>query len=226
MTNQTPALAPVDSLRIDLPSTWRHLGLDQPSLKDILLAGESASTWAGLAPTERRRIELFLQRVQADLEAADARFASVYSEMVEVPGEADTALVASVVVSMVDRSATGSDLPLSPAVVQAAMASGQSEATPVLANTRTTDLAPPEIVELQHVTAVLVRRLVEIAIGLDEPLQVATATYLVTIPDDYEQLAIAQFATPNVGDSEQFGEYFAAIADSIRFYREGEETVL
>ncbi|MGK2955005.1 MAG: hypothetical protein ACSLFI_04965 [Solirubrobacterales bacterium] len=217
----------VDSFRIDLPASWRQLPLDLPGLKAELAGDHQDQAWQRLDPVERRRLDLYLQRLLVDIESADARFVSVYSELIDTPdGPADdTPLVASCIVSLLDRQTVGSDLPLTCSVIQAAMSIIDAD-EPALANQRTTNLAEPTIVELAHVSAVLVKRLLEIRYSKNDVLSVASETYFVPIADAFEQVIVVQFSTPNLEDAAIFSELFAEIAGTITTYREGEETIL
>jgi hypothetical protein len=215
----------VDSFRIDVPSSWRQLPLDLASLRASLQGDEQ---WLEIDPVERRRIDLYLQRLLADIESVDARFVALFTQLaVSEDGTADDVpLVAACVVSVVDRDGMGSQLPLTPSVVEAAMSLTRNDEQPVLAGVRSTNLAEPAVVELAHATAVLVKRLIEVRIAEHELVSIATDSYLVTVADRYEQLVVAQFSTPNLADAAVFSELFGEIASTIRFYREGEETVL
>jgi hypothetical protein len=217
----------VDSFRIDLPASWRELPLDLPALKEALAGDHEDAAWQRLDPVERRRIDLYLQRLLVDIESVDARFVAVYSELIETDdGQVDdTPLVASCVVSLLDQQTVGSDLPLTCSVIQAAMSITDVDG-PVLANQRTMNLAEPTIVELPHVSAVLVKRLLEIRYSTRDAISVASETYFVPIPDTFEQVIVVQFSTPNLEDAAIFSELFAEITGTITIYREGEDTVL
>jgi hypothetical protein len=217
----------VDSFRIDVPASWQELPLDLPSLR-ASLQERSGDEWDRLDPVDRRRIDLYLQRLLVDIESVDARFVAVFSEVItdEDGAAGDVPLVAACVVSVLGRDGMGSELPLTPAVVQAAMSLSRDEEAPVLAGVRSTNLAEPAIVELPHAAAVLVRRLVEVRQRGSESAAIATETYFLSVADRYEQLVVAQFSTPNLADASLLSELFAEIAATVRFYREGEETVL
>ena len=217
----------VDSFRIDLPASWQELPRDLPALKAALAGAHEDEAWQRLDPVERRRLDLYLQRLLVDIESVDARFVAVYSELIETEeGQVDdTPLVASCVVSLLDQQTVGSELPLTCAVIQAAMSMTDADG-PVLANQRTTNLAEPTIVELAHVSAVLVKRLLEIRYSSSDTISVASETYFVPIADTFEQVIVVQFSTPNLEDAPIFSDLFAEIAGTITVYREGEDTVL
>jgi hypothetical protein len=221
-------LSAVDSFRIDLPASWRELPLDLASLRGELLGDPDDEKWAQVDPVERRRLDLYLQRLLVDVAAVDARFIAVLSQTFE-PAEGEDPgppLTASCVISVLNRAAVGSDLPLTSAVIQAAM-SIDVEPSAVLAEQKVTNLNEPQIVELPHEgSAVHVSRLVEFgAIGRDQ-LSVASETFFVPVADTFDEVLVVQFSTPNLEDATLLSELFRAIADTVRLYREGEETVL
>jgi hypothetical protein len=221
-------LSAVDSFRIDLPAAWRELPLDLAALRSELLGNPGEDMWAAVDPVERRRLDLYLQRLLVDVASADARFVAVLAQTFEVEAdeEAQPPLTAACVVSVLDRASVGSDLPLTSAVIQAAMSIDVASG-PVLAEQKVTNLNEPRIVELPHEgSAVHVSRLVEFgAIGKDR-LTVASETFFVPVADAFDEVLVVQFSTPNLEDATLLSELFRVIADTVRLYREGEETVL
>lgn len=218
----------IDSFRLDVPSSWREVPLDTGSLKKTFEELDPAGM-AALSPVERRRVEVFVQRLHIELGAIEARYVAVYAEVPrDVAGELDTVgLVASVVVSVIDRQSIGSDLPLSPAVIEAAMSMDRADDEgSVLAGTRTTRLTNPTTVEFATVKAVRTTALTEIRADRQETVSISSSTYFVPVPEAYEQAIVIQFSTPNIAEASVFSELFEAIAATVRFYREGEETTL
>lgn len=219
--------AEIESFRIDVPASWQELPLDLPSLRATLAGAQGGEEWERVDSSERRRIDLYLQRLLVDIESVDARYVAVYSELIEADGEVvdDVPLAASCVVSIVDRASLGSELPLTTAVIQAAMSVTPPDKG-VLARERSTNLAEPTIVQLEHITAVKVCRLLEMRYSARETISVANETYFVPLPDEFERVIVIQFSTPNIEDAEIFSDLFAAIAGTVTIYREGEEAVL
>lgn len=220
----TEVLPPVDSFRLDLPSSWVQLAIDQREVSKLLAEQQADNPWQLLTALQKRQAELYLRRVVADIQAADVRLAALYLEVDQgndPDGQSEVDLAAAAcVVSVVSQTALGSELPLTPAVMQAAMSATPRDGR------RSTDLDVPRIVALQHAQAVLVRRVAEVASGDKEPIKFITETYFVTVPDEHNQVIAVQFSTPNLADAELFSELFAAIAGTIRLYRTGEETAL
>lgn len=222
----------VDSYRIDLPATWRRVPTNADELKRTIREKMDPLEWAGLSVVQRRNIELFSERVAADLRRTDAKLAAVFAEIVSADeGAADGtdpqgALLAALLVSSMTRQAIGSKLPLTANIIQAAMSKGISdEADVVLAATRVTRLAPPSVVRLSSGDACRIIRLHENGHGSSK-MATFTETYFIPVPDDYESLLVLLFATPNVKESATFSQLFAEIADHVKMYREGESTTL
>ena len=219
----------VDSFRIDVPLSWRNVPLDRASLMDLLRENRESDAWKALSTVEQRRLDLYLQRFVSDIQSAGAEYAAIYAEVVEAEqGEVESTdappLIACCVVSMVDRLAIGSDLPLSVDVIQAAMSMTRDE--PDASGTRTTNLEVPAIVDLPSGRAVRLPRLIEQNLSSKEVASFFTDTYFVPVPDEYDRTVVAQFSTPHLADSATFAELFEAIISTLQFYREGEETVL
>lgn len=221
-------LGAVDSFRIDVPSSWQSIPVDRQALREVISGLQQAHPQLG--PVERRRVELYLQRLMADLESVEARYVALCNVAPEVDEDQDAEsadmppLIAAVIVSLVDQQTIGSSIPLTPAAVLAAM-SLTPDATGG-AGVRTSELAPAAIVDLPHARAVRVRRMVEQKLTARDSLSIVTESYFVPAPDDYSRMLVVQFSTPNLADATAFSEVFEAIAETIRFYREGEETTL
>lgn len=214
----------VDSIRIDLPSLWREISTDPDTLRRELREARDEEQWGDLSTTERRRAELFLERFIADVEGTGASLLSIYSERFEADGDEPAGqLLATCAVSVLDKAALGTNTSLTAEVVLAAMAlePGEDDTGAVTSN-----LEPAAIVGLRVGPAVRVVRLVEQRLSITEQLRVFVETFFVPVPDQFDQLVVAQFSTLNVEDSREFSELFRALADTIRFYREGDPTEL
>lgn len=217
--------APVDSVRIDLPAVWQQLPTDPGVLRKQLREAQDDEQWGPLTTTERRRAELFLERFVSDVEQSGASLLSIYSERYDADGDEPAGqLVATCAISVLDKAALGTNAPLNADVVLAAMSLGP--AADDASATTTTNLEPATTVDLPVGTAVRVVRLVEQRLSVAEQLRVFTETFFIPVPDDFAQLVVAQFSTLNVEDSRLFSELFGSLADTIRFYREGEPTEL
>jgi len=214
----------VDSIRLDLPAEWRSLPVDVAELRERLASEVLADELSRLSVVERRRAELFLQRIVADLESSNVGLFALLFEEIEVDPDAETIpLVATCAVSVLDRAALGTNAPLSAEVVLAAMSLDAPDAD---SRTTATNLEPPAIVELAVGPAVRVVRLLEQQISARDQMRVFTETFFVPVADAFDRLVVAQFSTPDVDDSREFSDLFGALAQTIRFYREGEPTEL
>ena len=67
----------IDSFRLDLPSAWQEVSVDPDEFRRQVLGRVTEAEWREVSPTERRRVELFVERVVADLRSSNARFAAV-----------------------------------------------------------------------------------------------------------------------------------------------------
>jgi hypothetical protein len=228
----TPA---VDSVRIDLPASWQRMPTQEAELRELVQAQRDDEVWKALTPTERRGIEIYVERFIADMRESDARLAALYTERVGADpatsaerGAAsppdDGVLVASCLISILDRHRLGVAVPLTADVVLAAMTLDRSESGRSASGA--TNVEPPSIVGLRAGQAVRVVRLVEQPLGFPETFKYLTDTYFLPVAPDWHTLLVAQFATPIVDVARTFSELFAGIADTIRFYREGETTTL
>lgn len=242
----------VDTFRIDLPPSWQTLPTDAGELRKLLVEQHESTQWKALPRVEQRRTELLIERLIADLHSSRTVFASMFSEIVgtsdtpdtESPGagtenastddaasedavagpeSATETLLASCTMSVIERSALGSDVPLTADVVLAAMSLERNDSE---STEQATNLEPPTIVDLSAGRAVRMVRLVEQQLSLKEKVSFFTETYFVPVPEEWETLLVTQFATPNIGDAPVFSELFAAVANTIRFYLEGEPTAL
>lgn len=217
--------AAVDSIRIDLPAVWQQLPTDPGVLRKQLREARDEQQWGDLTPTERRRAELFLERFVCDVDQSGASLLSLYSERFEAEGDDPAGhLCATCGISVLDKAALGTNAPLNADVVLAAMS--LEPAIDDASATTTTNLEPASTVELAAGPAVRVVRLVEQRLSVAEQLRVFTETFFIPVPDDFAQLVVAQFSTLNVEDSRLFSELFGSLANTIRFYREGEPTEL
>jgi len=215
----------IDSIRLDFPDTWQQVPIDRAELNAMVTAVQETDEWKGAAVAQRRMLELFLQRFLADVEGSGVLFAALYYDTPDSGGdELADPTVACAVVSLLTAADIGSKLPLTPHVLQAAMSATKDLSA--TAGTRSTNLSIPQIVPLPCGTGVRVRRLVEQQVGKRATSSFYTDTYFVPLPQSAEQLMVLQFATPHIGDEALFTEYFAALAETVRFYREGETTTL
>jgi len=216
---------PVETVRLDLPASWQQMPTDPDELRALVHAQRDTEVWRQLAPTDRRRIELYVERFIADLREARTLLAALYTEPAPA-GEGD-AFVASCTMSTLDRRQLGIAVPLTAEVVLAAMSLQRPDEPAVTASTTTTtNVEPPSIVELRVGPAVRLLRLVEQPLTAQERLQHFAETFFVPISPAWDAVVVAQFATPNVGDARAFSELFGEIANTIRFYREDEPTTL
>jgi hypothetical protein len=214
----------VDSIRIDLPDVWQDLPTDPADLRRGVAEARDDAAWQALSVTERRRGELFIERIVADIVASGAVMIALYSESVEgTESEPGSHLVATCAVSILDKAALGSKAPLTADVVLAAMS---LEPPAEESGTRTTNLEPASTTELTVGPAVRVVRLLEQSVSLKDELRVFTETFFIPVPEEFDRLVVAQFSTPNVADAVVFSELFGVLANTVRFYREGEPTEL
>jgi hypothetical protein len=212
-------IASVDSIRLDLPREWQELPTSPSDLRSALADAVARAKWSALDQTERRRAELFLERFVSDVSTSGARLLSVFSERVDDSAQ----LVAACAVSILDKAALGTNAPLTADVVLAAMS---LEPPAEESGARTTNLEPASTIELTVGPAVRVVRLLEQSVSLKEELRVFTETFFIPVPEAFDRLVVAQFSTPNVADAVVFSELFGALANTVRFYREGEPTEL
>lgn len=234
----------IDTIRIDLPNSWRQVPADREGLEEVMAAMRRTEQWPTLKPAEQRQVEIMMQRLLVDVEGAGVRFAAVYSDVIDdVPaespadstaegssatsgtadGDGNSANVAYLLVSMLSSADFGTTLPMTPAVLQAALSLTRPRAED---GPTVTNLAPPEIVTIRAGQAVLLRRLVEQRLKGFDSLMLYSQSYFVPVPTVTDRLVVLQFLTPQVGDSEVFGRYFAAVANGVRFYGEGDSTDL
>ena len=57
-------------------------------------------------------------------------------------------------------------------------------------------------------------------------MRVFVESFFVPVADAYDQLVVLQFSTLNVEEATDFSQLFGALANTFRFYREGEPTEL
>ena len=224
----------IDTIRIDLPNSWRQVPADRAGMEVVTAAMRATAQWASMKPSERRQFELLLQRLVIDAEGVGVRFAAVYSDVPDAASVGDEAAAddgaetavanaAYLVVSVLSSADIGTTLPLTPAVLESALS---MQRPPTNGSATHTNLAPPEPVTIQAGPAVVLRRLVEQRFGRDTSLQFYSHAYFVPVPDAPDRLVVLQFLTPHVGEAELFGRYFAAVSNGLRFYAEGEPTTL
>lgn len=222
-------MAITDTFRIDLPDNWHEVPIEPDDFRRHVLGIFDEAEWRSVPPVERRRVELFVERVVADLRRADARFASVLLENVaeSEAGAGDGGLVvAGVTVAIMSREQLGSEVPLTAEVMHMAMSSTDDRPKDeTQSRTRTTNIEPPAIIELPVGRVVRLVRLMERG-GPKDVSRFFTETYLVPMPDDFERLLMVQFATPQVEDARPYSDLFAAVARTLHCYRVGEPTTL
>ena len=219
----------VDSFRLDLPMAWKQTPVEPDDFRRHVLGTFTEEDWRSVPLVERRRTELFIERVVADLRTTDARFAAALMEKVpdSEEGTGDGGFViAGVTMSMMHRDQLKSPVALSIEVVHAAM----SRTDPAPANAkwsraRTTNLEPPSIVALPVGRVVRLVRLVEQG-DASTKSEYFTESFLVPVPEEFEYLLVVQFATPHVRDARLFSELFGAIAQTVKTYRTDEPTTL
>jgi hypothetical protein len=150
---------------------------------------------------------------------------SLYSEVAPASTEGDppSQLTATCAISTLDRESLGVSAPLNAEVVLAAMS---LDAPADASGTTTTNLVPPAIVPMPVGPTVRLIRLLEQRLSVKDTLRIFTMSFFIPVPDAFDQLIVAQFATPNLPDSRPFAELFNTLAATIRFYREGEPTKL
>jgi hypothetical protein len=230
----TTHITPVDSYRIDLPLSWKEIPIDDLSPRTLLLS--ETPQWKSLGAPQRRRIELFLSRIEYELKSTNTTFAAMFADLVEEESEptlrgdepdddsvSDTTnelLTGSCTISTITRAEMGTPLQLRPeALLQAMSVTGAGvDQSPV-------NLEPPSIVTLNAGRAV---RLVRFVGGtLQEPEDgLFIESFLVPIEPDFESVAMIQFTTPNYVMAPFLSELFGSIAQTFRIYRDGDPTTV
>lgn len=211
----------VDTFRIDLPTSWTQLPADPDEARGMMLSNLDGDEWESLTPTQRRRIELFVERVIVDYRKADPRFVAVLA-VPEFESEIGS-VMATVFLSVLERSDLQSSLPLTAPVVLTAM--GLDRDDDERRDARLTDLEPPEQFEYDRSSGVRLRRL----LTFERQGNVAhfySESYFIVVPDQFEQLLVLQFMTPDHEEASTFSELFNAIARTARMYEVGEPTTL
>lgn len=218
------ASSPVDTYRVDLPTVWREVPTDAGELRKMVQSSVGDGSFGDLSTVERRRVELFFERLIRDIADSGASFVAVYADAAEADdGEREDALtLASLTVSTLTRQQLGTTVPLTASIIVAAMSddpagddrsSGASSVT----------LEPASVVSLPVGDVARLVRLLEIG-RAPNTTKIFIETFFVPVADAYDHLLVLQFATPNVEDARAFSELFGAIAGTTRFYREGEPT--
>jgi hypothetical protein len=216
---------PVDTFRIDLPTSWTEVPADPDEYRRTVMGAIDESEWNALPTIERRRLELFLERSISDLRASEARFAASFIEFIEPSADGEGGvLVAGVVASVLTQEMVGSPVPLTAEVVVTAMSRTDPEPDR-WTRSRSTNLEPPSVVDLPGGRAVRIPRLVERGDAATKS-EFFSESFFFTTPDEFRQLIVVQFATPNVENAREFSELFGVIASFVRVYHEGEPTSL
>lgn len=217
----------VDTFRLDLPNPWQILPVDPAELDETLARLRELDAWKTLDVARRREAELTLRRFASDARAGGVRLAAFHADL-EQPTTADDAAeltLATLVSSVLTSADMGTDLPLTPHVLLAALTMQRSD-EPVLTTTRVRGLAPPAIEQLPYGAVVRSRRIRDHLAKDAEPLTTYVDTFYAPVPAAPHRMVLLEFSTPHVDAIELFAEYFGAVASTLRFYRQDEATAL
>ena len=242
MTDQT-ATEPVDSYGLVLPDPWHEVPLDAAGQRSMLdAAAKALANTEGWSTTHRRRLEVSMAHYNAAMAAMRATYGAAYLDLwpadddadADADADAEPLLVsANCAIGSLSRSDLGVDMALTAPTLLIAASNehvfAESTDRRIVA---TSNLAPPEIIELPAGDAVRLRRHQFIRTDLGSARGVFSETFLVphgpVIPGDEggDRCCVLAFATSNDALANDFSPLFLRIAQTLKLLRSGDPTVV
>lgn len=225
---------PIDSYGLVLPDPWRPVPLDRAGQRSMLdSAVETFATVDGWSATHRRRLEVSMAHYNAAMAAMRASYAAAYLDLwpAEENGDEPLLVTANCAIGSLSARDLGVDMALTAPTLL--IAASNEHVLAEQTNHRvvgTTNLAPPDIVDLPAGQAVRIRRHQFVRTDLGSARGVFSETYLVphdttASPIGGDRCCVLGFSTSNDELANDFSPLFSRIAETLRLLRAGDPTI-
>ncbi len=218
----------VDSYGLVLPDPWVGVPIDpdgqRASADDARRQLRQTEGWT---KTHDRRLDVAMAHYNDALAQIDASFAATYLDLWPAQrADDDAAFVsASCAVGTFAGADVDSDVPLTAASLLVAASSPRSFEAVDRRVLGTTNLEPPVTIDLPAGTAVRIRRHQFVRTDIATSTGVYTETFLVPHGDDEQRVCVLAFATMSDHLATDFSRLFVKIAETLRLFGEGDETL-
>lgn len=206
MTDTTDAGA-AETFVISLPDSWDDLPVDEEGFRRNRRELRAAAREEGIDPTDRRRLEVMLDQLFAQIRAERVTFAATSSARARLDDGTGRLITAAASLAGRTREELRSTAPLTAGLLARGLGRDKQDDGPI-------DLEPPTVASLPVGPACHLRRLQKVR-HQASVLEFFAESWLVPY-DDGERLCILQLLTPNLAYSREFSGLFGEIARTLQ----------